>query len=227
MMLQFVALIIIACPRTKTRVKINWEAYFVRNKEIVARIMRILTVPPIMALILVSVLAGSRPDILTTQSELAALVLLLAVIPALAYLWQKWRDGRVEREKQRDIAFVFTAVGYSTAFFGAVASHRNRKLVMICMTYFLSVSLLTVCNKWLHIRASGHACGATSPLLLLVWLTGWKALLPCMLVVGGVAWSSLYLKRHTLRELAAGGAVCIISLVFSASITTCWGWSVS
>lgn len=194
-----------------------------KNKEIVAKIMRIFTVPPIMALVLVSVLAESRPDILTTQLESAVLVLLLAVIPASAYLWQKWTDGKAEREKQRDTAFVFTVVGYSAAFFWAVASHRNMKLIIICMTYFLSVSVLTVCNKWLHIRASGHACGATSPLLFLVWLTGWKALLPCLLVAGVVVWSSLFLKRHTLRELAAGSAVCIISLVLSAIITPYFG----
>lgn len=193
--------------------------------SVIAKVLRILTVPPFMALLLVAVLSGKREDILTNSAEVIALLLLLSVIPALAYPWQKWtaRDGKADREKQRNMAFVFTAIGYTAAFFWAIITHRNRYLVMICMTYFLAVVMLTVSNKCLHIRASGHACGVTAPLIFLAGLAGWKMVPLCLLLAGAAVWSSLHLKRHTIRELAAGCAVCITALAFSAGMIVCLG----
>lgn len=195
-------------------------AVIMKKKEIIAKVLRTLTVPPAMALLLTSVLAGSRPDIFSIWPEAVTLTLLLAFVPALAYPWQKWtaRDGRANREAQRDMAFTFTVIGYSTALFWVTVSRRNRYIFMICLTYFLSAAVLTVCNQLLHIRASGHACGTTAPLLLLVLLTGWKMFPLGLLLAGAAVWSSLYLKRHTIRELALGCGVCAVSLVLSACI---------
>lgn len=199
------------------------------KKEVLARSLRILTVPPVMALFLITILAGNRSDIFTAWSESTVLVLLLVVVPALAYPWQRWTsaDGRANREKQRSMAFAFTIVGYFVAFIWAIITRRNRYLVMISMTYFLSVLMLSICNKSLHIRASGHMCGVVAPILLLTWLIDWKALPLCLLLLGAVVWSSLYLKRHTIRELVAGCMICIVSVVFSAGTTMNMGWRIS
>lgn len=140
-----------------------------KKKTALAKGFRILTVPPIMALLLIVALAGSRHDIFTTRLEVSILASLLGIVPALAYPWQKCvsRDSCTDREKQRNMAFVFTGVGYSAALTWAIVSRRNKFLIVICLTYFLSAVMLVVCNKLLHIRASGHMCGVTAPLLFL------------------------------------------------------------
>lgn len=53
--------------------------------------------------------------------------------------------------KTTRMAFAFTIVGYFVAFIWAIITRRNRYLVMISMTYFLSVLMLSICNKSLQL----------------------------------------------------------------------------
>ena len=80
--------------------------------------------------------------------------------------------------------------------------------------------LLTICNKGLHYRASGHASGFTGPLVLLIYLFGWKVIIPCLVIAALIIWSSIYLKRHTAKEIVGGIVVCLLSFALSLVITT-------
>lgn len=37
----------------------------------------------------------------------------------------------------------------------------------------------------IHLIYSGHACSVTGPLIFLIYFTGWKTLLPCLVVGAG------------------------------------------
>ena len=77
----------------------------------------------------------------------------------------------------------------------------------ICAGYFFSALFLTLCNRVLHRRASGHACSAAGPLLFLIYYFGWWMLLPSIVIGWLVAWASVALKRHTPTDLL-WGALC-------------------
>lgn len=187
------------------------------KKDMAAKIIRVVTVPPVMVTSLIGILAWKRGDMFLNAAQAWIPILCLGIIPVLAYPCEKLLSGRekTDREKQRNMAFLFTLIGYTAAFLWALAVHVGKELMIICLIYFLSVLLLTVCNKLLHIRASGHACSVTAPLIMLIYLVDWRLVVPCLVLAVLVVWSSLYLKRHTKHDLAVGGAICILSFLCS------------
>lgn len=183
------------------------------DKNRLAKVLRIITVPPVMVTILIVILSMTRKDIFRNEAEIILSLLYLGIIPVLAYPLQPFIPGfkGQGREGQRSLAFILTLVGYVLAVVTGYLIGANDNLQLIYITYVISVILLTVMNKILHIRASGHACSVTGPLIFLIYFTGWKALLPCIVVGAGSVWSSLKLKRHTAKELTLGSLICVLS----------------
>jgi len=144
-------------------------------------------------------------------------ILFLALIPVAAYPLQplipKYKDKG--REGQRNLAFGFTAVGYAGAVLYGVFAHVSNDLLMIFLTYFLSVFALLVSNKIIKFRSSGHMCSITGPLILFIYFIGWIAIIPCLVLFGLICWASLLLKRHTLYEVIGGCACCIAAFLCS------------
>ena len=180
-----------------------------------AKIVRVLTVPPVMIGGLFLWFYFATP-MFRSVSELLFAMLFLAVIPSLAYplslllpkIRQKGREG------QRKLAFVLSLVGYTGAMIYGAAVGVKLELALVFLTYFLSVVILSVCNK-LKFRASGHGCGVTGPLLLPAYYIHPLFLLAGGLVLALVYDSSLVLKRHTLRELLCGSGVAVLSFFLS------------
>lgn len=188
-----------------------------KAKQTVAKGIRVLSVPPVMVTALLLFLSIWKPYFFRTWREIFICILLLGIVPALAYPLQKilprWK--KEGREGQRKLAFLFSLAGYTVSFLWSLTSGVGKEIQLICTTYFLSVLLLTVCNKGLHFRASGHACSVIGPLLLLIYFVGGKCILPCIMAAGLIVWSSLVLKRHTCRELAGGAVACMIAFAVS------------
>jgi len=136
------------------------------------------------------------------------------VIPFFAYpisylspsIKVKGRDG------QRKLAFIGSLMGYFGALIYGMITSVSEGLLFIYLTYLFSVILLTIFNKIIRVRASGHACSITGPLILMIYFIGWKCLIPCVLFFNLIIWASLYIKRHTPKELFFG-ALCA-SLAF-------------
>lgn len=178
-----------------------------------AQITRILTVPPCMVLALILTLQFTAGNFFETPQNLAVAIAGFVVLPILAYPLQKlvpkWRSGG--REKQRKLAFVSSLIGYFLAFLYRFTLTTGRLRVFFGV-YFYTVVLLTVCNKVLHIRASGHGASAISPAVLSGLYGG---ILPCAIfsVVFLIsAWASVYLKRHKISDIVCGVAVFGVSL---------------
>lgn len=171
-----------------------------------AKIIRIISVPPVMITLLLVILNTTRPDIFRNNVEVLTSIILLGIVPVLAYPFQLLSSSLEDRGRimQRKLAFIFSLIGYATALLWAILVHTSKELLMICATYFISVVILTFFNKVLKKRSSGHACSITGPLVFLIYLVDWKLIFPCLIIATLIFWSSLYLQRHTKTDLFYG-----------------------
>lgn len=187
------------------------------TKEKLAGVIRIITVPPIMVIGLLLILYFCSPQPFGTLPELLIAILLLGLVPVLAYpsqpLFPRYRQKG--REGQRELAFVFTGVGYTIAFLWALLAGVSPAVRTVCAGYFFSALLLTLCNKVLHRRASGHACSAVGPLLFLIYYFGWWLLLPSVVIAALIAWASETLRRHTPTDLLWGTLCSVVGFAIA------------
>ncbi len=181
--------------------------------DILAKLIRILSIPPIMATVMVVSLRIARPALFQSALDLWLSLLFLAVVPVLAYpvswifpaLRARGRDG------QRRLAFVFAFIGYLLGVVYALVFRRASGLVMLFLIYFFSVIVLALFNKALHIRASGHASSVTGPIgFLCAAIGGWFYPVAAFLF-GVICWASVRIKRHTVPEFLIGSLSCVFS----------------
>lgn len=177
-------------------------------KNKIAKIIRMVTVPPVMVAALLTILFFCD-DIFPTVADYVLALLFLAVVPVLAYpvqmLVPKWRAGG--RKAQRLLAFVFSFVGYSAAVVVSIVRDAVPNLLYISAVYLVSVIILTLFNCFSPWRASGHACSIAGPILLICLFSGYYAIPAGVLVFVASFWASVYMKRHTVREFLLG-ALC-------------------
>jgi hypothetical protein len=146
--------------------------------------------------------------------------LCLALIPILAYplaacipfLHRKGREG------QRNLALVLSALGYTLSWIYGLISACSSKLLLIYTTYFLSVVILLIFNKVIKLRASGHACSITGPIVFACCFLGARAIVTGIILYFIILWASLVSKRHTLKEFTLGTLTCLISFGISCLI---------
>lgn len=186
---------------------------------IAAKVVRVATVPPILITGMLTTLAVALDDFYGSTAQMVWAILLLGLVPVLAYPLQKLLPTKGEvREEQRNMAFVLTFTGYLTALICSVVGNCGAQLRYIIVSYFVSMTLLLFLNKVLHVRASGHACSVTGTLYFLSFFLGAKAVLPCILIAAAVVWASLRLKRHTIQEIFWGSAVCLPCILLSVFV---------
>jgi hypothetical protein len=188
-------------------------------KEKLAYIIRVLTVAPIMALVLLITLYLRAPQTFGGPLTFAATIFFLTGLPLLAYplqpLFKKFRDDG--REGQRKLAMLFAVAGYIGGLIFAIATGATQDVLVIYIAYLISGSLVALTNKVLHFRASGHACGVAGPFLLLIYFgqpIGYFGI-----AVLAITWlASLYMKRHTWLQLLAGNTIPFISLAMISMV---------
>jgi hypothetical protein len=190
------------------------------KKETAAEVVRVLTVPPLTAFLLLFTLFFTRNEIFTGAEQLFLSVLFLSVMPIMAYplsaLIPEYKS--LGREGQRRLAFILNFTGFSAAAIYGLISGASRNLLLIYLTYFLSVLILVIFNRYLSIRASGHACGITGPLILLVHFMGGGCILLCAALFVLIVWASLVLKSHTPDELTTGWISASIAFAVSFAL---------
>ncbi|MGM9886867.1 MULTISPECIES: hypothetical protein [unclassified Lactococcus] len=190
------------------------------KSDLLAKIIRVVSIPPLMVIWLLLVLALKRPDIFSQPSEIFLCFLMLGIVPILAYPLQMLIPALKKggRDSQRKLAFVLSLVGYTAALIWSILAQTAIEIKLICLTYFISVVILTIFNKLFHIKASGHACSFTGPLIFFVYLVDWKLIIPCLISAVLVIWSSLHLKRHSLKDLSFGILTCLLAFVIARLI---------
>lgn len=182
-----------------------------------AKFIRGITVPPVLVFALILVISLYRNDVFVGTLDVLTVTICLFLIPILAYPLSRMIPSLRSkgREGQRNLAFTLSFVSYLVALIMGFYYHFESYVKLILLTYFLSVLILVIFNRFLQLRASGHACSITGPLVFLIYFFGWKAWIPCGFIAIGVVWSSLKLKRHTLKEMAFGVAICLMSFTIA------------
>lgn len=181
------------------------------KREAVAKLIRIVTVPPVMAAVLVIALWFEKSGVIQSGTEAVFSLLFLAVLPLLAYplsaalpsLRMRGRNG------QRSLAFALSVLGYICSWLYGALFIRRGTLMLIYGTYLFSVAILLLFNGLLKLRASGHACSVVGPMIMIVYFIGFGWALPCAAVYAASFWASVVSKRHTVKEYLLGSVSCV------------------
>ena len=201
---------------TNNRKELNMEAINIKNRKTkIAKAIRVITVPPVLVASLFITLLATGTEVFTSLSQTLLSFILLGLMPVMAYPMQKYIPSFKDkgREGQRKLAFIFTAISYTVAMIYGYASSVGAELQMIYNGYFISVMILCILNKLCKIKASGHACAIAGPMMYLIYLVGYNAVVPCVIVASVIVWSSLYLKRHSITDLLFGVLACLVGFV--------------
>ncbi len=186
-----------------------WDIFF--------KSVRVASIPPVSVAALMLVLFFAKRETFSSVWQLIAAVTLLAVLPVMSYPFAHFTPRLREqgRAAQRKTAFIFSLAGYSGAFIYGVFARVSAELMMIFATYLFSAALLALFNKLTPLRASGHACSITGPVVLTGCFFGWLWLAVGAACYALIFFSSLKLKRHTPAEFITGTLICLTA--FSAA----------
>ncbi len=181
-----------------------------RSPELkLAQVIRIATIPPIMAAATILILHRHFP----AEYGLSSLFF-LTLAPVLAYpIWwviPKLREGG--RRTQRGLAVALSVAGYlaGTLWCGFVT--KEYASLRFYLIYLISGGLIALFSYVFGIRGSGHASGVVGPVAVMVWRLGPWYLLGVGLIAA-VFWSSVKLGRHTLPQLVLGGLFPIFGAI--------------
>lgn len=183
-------------------------------KKKLAQVIRIITIPPIVVSLLIVGLYYL--GIIHDFKEAIFLFLFLGLIPLLAYPISYLKPFKGKgREGQRKIAFLFSLLSYSGGILYAFISKSSLNIKIIYLSYFISIINLVFFNAILKVRASGHISSISGPLVSLLYFMGLKSLIPILFLYTLVFWSSLYLNRHTKKEMILATIIVIVSFGLS------------
>ena len=168
-----------------------------------AKAARIVFLPPIMAIALFSIFYGLGRISLTAW---ILGVVCIGVLPSVGYFCTR------DRNKQRKIAFILSGFGYVAGWVLATVLKFNQEAMLIFTTYLFTVFALLFFNKLLKIHASGHASGIAGPLIIVACVVDSWSVIPCVLLYAASFWSSVRLKRHTVKEFLLGTLCVMVSM---------------
>lgn len=182
------------------------------KKQTVAQTFRILTTAPMLAALFCVAMWLHTPVAFYNLPHFLLALLFLCVLPLLAYPLQKYFPHFCDkgREGQRLLAMLFAVMGYLLGILSCIASNGTRWELRIYLGYLVCGALILLCNQVFHRRASGHACGATLPVVFLFAAGATLGGFLGSLILVGVYWSSLIMSRHTLPQLIGGSSVAVI-----------------
>jgi hypothetical protein len=183
-------------------------------KKIVTKLIRVLTIAPVMALATLCTLFLHDKAIFGETYLFALAVFFLFALPVLAYPCQPitpYFKGK-GREGQRNLAMVFAMLGYVAGCVTNLFLNAPASLWLIYLAYLISGALVVVINKVFHLRASAHACGIIGPMALLLYFGVYWAIIPGLTLYLLALWASVEMKRHTWQQFIGGAIIPLSAL---------------
>ena len=163
-----------------------------KGKLCAAKIIRVVTVPPVFAALLTTILYIAMGDAaFANRFHYAEAVFSLSLLPVVPYAL---------------CSVTGYFMGAAVAFFGGGVQVEK----VMFATYLCSGLLLAILSFIFKYRASGHACGVAGPVAMLTAYLG-AAFLPAALLLVPIGISSVRLGRHTVLQVIIGSAVSVIS----------------
>ncbi|MBQ8448308.1 MAG: hypothetical protein IJX27_05215 [Clostridia bacterium] len=186
--------------------------------EKVYRIIRIVTLAPLLAGFSLLAIAVFNPEVFPSLWHFAYMLLFLTVLPLTAYPLQKFIPHFKDkgRSGQRTLAMIFAVAGYLLCLIVNIFSSATAGIWLITLEYLISGKLILFVNKALHIKISAHGCGTVGPVFLLVYFGVYiPAAIMCIFSVASYI-ASVKAKHHTLPQLIGGSAVSVLVLAVLA-----------
>lgn len=185
----------------------------------IAKFISYVTVVPVVAFITILLSFIYRTRCFSTTGWFIYSIIFLTIIPILAYPVHRMVPAlkRGGRKCERKLAFIFAVVSYVLGTILTFVFNAPLIVKKIFMAYLLSGVFLSFVNKVLKIKASGHACGVSGPITLLVNILG-SNMLWLFLLMPVIYWSRINLGRHNIRELILGTFVGIVSTLVAVSM---------
>lgn len=177
--------------------------------------IRKVTIPPVFAAAFLVTLYCTDAAYLGNLYQLICGVIFLGILPALGYPLQKYIPPFNEkgREGQRILVMIFSMIGY---LLGTLVSFLGQSSQELHITYLLYLScgiIMFLFNKGLHLKASGHACGITAPILLFLQFQMFLPAMIGLLLAVPVMTASVKTKRHTPLQLIGGCLIAIVCMI--------------
>lgn len=130
-----------------------------------AKGVRVLTVPPLMAAALLLILRADKGYL--SQGALYWALFFLTFLPLASYgVWAAIPPLRRRgRDAQRSLAVIFSVAGYlGVALYGVLAARPVEEQIVF-FTYLISGALIALFSFVFHIKSSGHAGLSGEPLV--------------------------------------------------------------
>lgn len=185
-----------------------------------AKIIRVITIPPVMASLLFTVLYFFKDGFYSSLLEYFINIITVVIVPVLAYPAQAKLNilkGKDARENQRNLAVIFSLIGYLSGTIYALVGNVSELQLVVYLTYLFSGIMIFIGTFLIKVKFSGHMCGVSGPIVVMVYSINYYFLF-LYLLLGLVFWASLYKKRHTVRELIIGTIIPIIAFIISLLI---------
>lgn len=183
------------------------------------KIIRVITIPPIMALVLFVSLYICVPDFFGSTLNFALAIFFISALPVLAYPLQGLIPGfkGKGREGQRNLAMIFSVLGYFLGCLSCFIFKAPLTLWLVYLVYLVSGVCIFVFSKAIHFKASGHACGIMGPVAFLLYFGVYWAV-GGILVYLAALWASVKMKRHTVPQFIVGAAIPVVALLALSNI---------
>lgn len=177
-----------------------------------AKIVRVITIPPVMVAALIVLLATLRNDVFEKGFQIVLAFIFLAILPVLSYpfCYAIPKLRKKGRDTQRKVAFIFTGVGYIAGEVYALFLNSNIHQKFIYSVYLFSFIILGIANL-AHIKASAHACSSAGPIVICAFYLGWIAIIVGAFLYAASFWASIKTKRHTVKQFIQGTITCFIA----------------
>ena len=187
----------------------------------IAKIIRVLTISPIMALMICLVIYFGVDDSFSSMLIFLITIFCLVVFPVLAYPFEqkvnivkRVNNTLTPRAADRKMAIIFSVISYSVALLVVFLNHESTIVKQLVLTYFISGVLIAISSFAFKFEASGHMCGMVGPMVFLaVKVSYWFLLI--LIPLAFVVWSSLKLKRHTVLQLIFGSLMPVVGFIIS------------
>lgn len=186
-----------------------------------AKVLRVVTLPPIMALLSFTIIFLVKPDIFGSWVHYFLSLVFLVIFPLFAYPLQLFLPPfkNQGRKGQRNLAIIMSILGYVFSVGYAFVFHVPLGLKELLLSYLISGALVGLISKATNVKASGHACGVAGPIVYLIYFLGWWYVFGVLLLLI-VCWASIKTKRHNRKEFLFGSMIPLLGFSLAVFMLT-------
>lgn len=138
---------------------------------------------------------------------------LFIIVTIILFFLGKWRgifsDYDISKREERPRLY-FIIMNLAVSYLMLSIFFKGIFFPLSIMAFGICVAIVAFAIANYRIKASGHVAVATAFVITMGSLYGREAFLLTAFIVPLVAWSRVYLNRHSIKEIIAGGGLGMI-----------------